>query len=230
MCTEHSKDIWSEVDFEPCSAATQINQNIQTLDVDVSSPSPAATVSPKTGVEISKEYLHHHIQTESTTETGKFQNGIPSTSDTAFDDKCEKLEESDSISIISQVPVEIDARPEEKVDEENNLGSKDTENVDHDGKSNEELTPDSTTSSFKADTHIYEEEREDENQEMEVGESAVENSKEQPVFVHLSLPDTLTDLKERGNVLFRSGQYPEAITIYSEVITHLETCKLFFFV
>lgn len=44
-----------------------------------------------------------------------------------------------------------------------------------------------------------------------------------PVFVQKAFPAKVADEREKGNGLFRSGQYAEAITVYSNVISKLRT-------
>lgn len=48
-------------------------------------------------------------------------------------------------------------------------------------------------------------------------------------FVQLPLPSVISDLKEKGNSLFRSGQYGEAIEQYSQAIVELEKGNILMF-
>uniref|UniRef100_A0A0B7B9I2 Sperm-associated antigen 1 n=1 Tax=Arion vulgaris TaxID=1028688 RepID=A0A0B7B9I2_9EUPU len=52
-----------------------------------------------------------------------------------------------------------------------------------------------------------------------------ESQQSRPLFVQLPLPPVVSDLKDEGNILFRSGQYGEAIEKYYEAIVNLEKGK-----
>ncbi|KAK7476480.1 hypothetical protein BaRGS_00032315 [Batillaria attramentaria] len=59
--------------------------------------------------------------------------------------------------------------------------------------------------------------------ETDAQEAVEQPSHARPVFIQRALPSKVADLRETGNNLFRSGQYSEAIRVYSDIISKLET-------
>nr|KAG5689797.1 hypothetical protein BaRGS_007075 [Batillaria attramentaria] len=59
--------------------------------------------------------------------------------------------------------------------------------------------------------------------ETDAQEAVEQPSHARPVFIQRALSSKVADLRETGNNLFRSGQYSEAIRVYSDIISKLET-------
>ena len=61
------------------------------------------------------------------------------------------------------------------------------------------------------------------NGERDAEEKEAEPSHSRPVFVQKAFPPDEAVLREKGNNFFRCGQYPEAIQVYTKIISKLET-------